>query len=108
MFQMLIVGPRGSALLREMKEKSADRSILLWTVNEESWMKWSIRQGVDGVITDDPKKYLEVSKGYNKGEKIRHSWESWKEIFWWHMMALVFGLYFRYRHGLWVDAKKHI
>jgi phosphatidylglycerol phospholipase C len=106
MFQMLIVGPRGNALLREVKKKKADRSILLWTVNEESWMKWSIRQEVDGVITDDPKKYLEVCKSYNKGEKLRHSRESWKAIFWMHMRALVFGLSFRYKHGLWVDVKK--
>lgn len=105
MFQMLIVGPRGNALLREVKKKKADRSILLWTVNEESWMKWSIRQEVDGVITDDPKKYLEVCKSYNKGEKLRHSQESWKAIFWMHMRALVFGLSFRYKHGLWVDVK---
>jgi phosphatidylglycerol phospholipase C len=39
MFQLLIVGPRGQAFLREMKQKKADRSVLLWTVNEESWMK---------------------------------------------------------------------
>ena len=106
MFQMLIVGPRGSALLREVKKKKADRSILLWTVNDESWMKWSIRQEVDGVITDDPMLYLEVCKSYDKGEKLRHSRESWKAIFWMHMRALVFGLYFRYLHGLRVDVKK--
>lgn len=106
MFQTLIIGPRGNALLQEVKKKKPDRSILLWTVNEESWMKWSIRQEVDGVITDDPKKYLEVCKSYNKLEKLRHSWESWKAIFWMHMMALVFGLAFRLKHGLWVDVKK--
>ncbi|EED12103.1 glycerophosphoryl diester phosphodiesterase, putative [Talaromyces stipitatus ATCC 10500] len=106
MFLMLIVGPRGQALLREVKKKRSDRSILLWTVNGESWMKWSIRQEVDGVITDDPKKYLEVCKNYNEVEKLYHSWESWKAIFYWHMRNLAFGLTFRYKHGFWVDLKK--
>jgi hypothetical protein len=106
MFQMLLVGPRGSALLREVKKKRSDRSVLLWTVNEESWMKWSIRQEVDGVITDDPKKYLEVCKSYDKNEKIRHSWKSWKGIFEMNIRALIFGFAFRFPRGLWVDVKK--
>jgi hypothetical protein len=105
MFQMLLVGPRGNAFLQEVKKKKADRSILLWTVNEESWMKWSIRQEVDGVITDDPKKYLEVCKSYNKDEKLRHSLESWKAIFRMHIRYLVFAFAFRCTHGWWVDIK---
>ncbi|KAH8690670.1 putative glycerophosphoryl diester phosphodiesterase [Talaromyces proteolyticus] len=106
MFQMFLVGPRGNALLREVKKKKADRSILLWTVNEESWMKWSIRQEVDGVITDDPKKYLEVCKSYNKDEKLSHSRASWKAIFMMHMRALVYGFSFRLKHGYWVDVQQ--
>lgn len=106
MFTMLIIGPRGHALLQEVKKKRSDRSILLWTVNGDTWMKWSIRQEVDGVITDDPKKYLEVCKGYNEVEKISHSREAWKNILYWHWRNLAFGLSFRYKHGWWVDVKK--
>ncbi|TVY17501.1 Phosphatidylglycerol phospholipase C [Lachnellula arida] len=106
MFQMLIVGPRGNSLLQEVKKKKADRSILLWTVNEESWMKWSIRQEVDGVITDDPKKFLEVCKSYDQGEKLRHSRESWKAILRQNIRVLMFGLAFRIKHGFWVDVEK--
>ncbi|KAL1863804.1 hypothetical protein Plec18170_000644 [Paecilomyces lecythidis] len=106
MLQMLLIGPRGSALVREVKTQKPDRSILLWTVNEESWMRWSIRQEVDGVITDDPKKYLEVCKSYNASEKIRHSWKSWYTVLWFHGLTWVFGLWFRIKHGLWVDVKK--
>jgi phosphatidylglycerol phospholipase C len=106
MFQMLLVGPRGSALLREVRKKKSDRSVLLWTVNEESWMKWSIRKEVDGVITDDPKKYLEVCKSYDKNERIQHSWKSWKAILEMNGRALIFGFLFRFPRGLWVDVKK--
>jgi len=106
MFQMLLVGPRGNALLREVKRKKSDRSVLLWTVNEESWMKWSIRKEVDGVITDDPKKYLEVCKSYDPNEKIQHSWKAWKAIFDMNVRVLMFGFSFRFVRGLWVDARK--
>jgi phosphatidylglycerol phospholipase C len=35
--------------------RKAKREIFLWTVNDVKAMKWSIRKGVDGVITDDPR-----------------------------------------------------
>jgi len=103
MFQKLVVGPRGNALLRDAKK--ANCSTFLWTVNEESWMKWCIRKEVDGVIIDDPKKYLEVCKSY-KGEKIHHSLKSWRSIVRFHIQAIIFGFSFRYRHGLTVDVNK--
>lgn len=49
MLQQIMVGPCGSSFLRDLRK--ANRSIFLWTVNEEKAMKWSIRKGVDGVIT---------------------------------------------------------
>ncbi|TVY78138.1 Phosphatidylglycerol phospholipase C [Lachnellula suecica] len=105
MFLMLLVGPRGNALLRDLK-KSRSSSTFLWTVNEESWMKWGIRKDVDGVITDDPKKYLEVCKSYNKSEWLWHSWASWKAIIKMHLRALTWGFAFRYKHGYFVDVQK--
>jgi len=54
MLQQIMVGPCGSKLLKDIRK--ARRSIFLWTVNEEKTMKWCISKGVDGVITDDPKK----------------------------------------------------
>lgn len=106
MYQNLLVGPRGNALLRDLKKAKASRSTFLWTVNDESWMEWSIRKEVDGVITDDPKKYLEVCKSYNSEEKISHSWKSWRGVVWIHVMALIFTFSFRMKHGFRVDAKK--
>lgn len=53
----------------------ADKLLLAWTVNEPRWMEWCIRQNlgrrggkkgspaaalIDGVITDDPRLYLDV------------------------------------------------
>lgn len=71
------------------KAQKADRLLFAWTVNEERWMEWCIRQNldnndetdghdnaatttttttqfamIDGVITDDPKLYLDVCRRY--------------------------------------------
>lgn len=106
MFQMLIVGPFASAFLRQVKRSTPERSVLLWTVNQESWMKWSIRQGVDGVITDDPLKFLKVCKLYAGDERLHHSWSSWKAIIRQYMRKFAFGGLFRWKHGWWVDARR--
>lgn len=67
-------------------------------------MKWCIQKEVDGVITDDPKRYLEVCESYYGGEDVGHSWGEWRSVIWWNWMAAVFGLGFRFRHGFWVDV----
>jgi len=103
MLQKTMVGPRGNAFLRDIKK--AKRSIFFWTVNEEAWMKCSIRKEVDGVITDDPKKYLEVCKNY-RGEKIHLPLREWGTLIWMNILAAIFSLLFRYRYGFGVDAGK--
>lgn len=103
MLQKIMVGPRGNALLRDIKK--AKRSIFVWTVNDEEWMKWSIRKEVDGVITDDPKKYLEVCDNYQGGE-IHFPLSTWGGIVWLNIMAAVFSLLFRYRYGFRIEGTK--
>lgn len=68
-------------------------------------MKWSIRKEVDGVITDDPKKYLEVCKQYNGG-KISVSLRLWWGVIWFTSVAWIFGLLFRYRYPYKVKTRE--
>lgn len=71
MLQKTLVGPLGSRFLRDAK--AAGRPVYLWTVNDEEWMEWSIKKDVDGVITDDPKLFLEVCdrwKGKPRDKRI--------------------------------------
>ncbi|KAK1569521.1 glycerophosphoryl diester phosphodiesterase [Colletotrichum navitas] len=65
MFQKALVGPVGQRFIRDVQR--ADRRLFAWTVNDEEWMEWSIRAGVDGVITDDPELFLEVCRRW-KGD----------------------------------------
>lgn len=98
MLQKIMVGPWGDQFLAECK--ALNRPVFLWTVNEEKWMKWSIKKGVDGVITDDPKKYLEVADGYD--EKTPLDWVSLRDyhsLAWVNLLVSVFGFLFRLRFG---------
>lgn len=88
--------------------KAAKRSLFVWTVNEEEWMRWSIKKGVDGVITDDPKKYLEVCEEYDSvnPKDISFGGKDWMLIIWFNLLAMMFSWLFRYRYGFTIDKQK--
>lgn len=65
MAQAVLMTPWGKAFIR--KAQADKRPVYAWTVNDESRMRWDIRQGLDGVITDDPKLFLEVRKSWHEG-----------------------------------------
>ncbi|KAI1845361.1 hypothetical protein JX266_008456 [Neoarthrinium moseri] len=50
--------PSGSRFRNQAKEHN--RLVFSWSDNEEEWMAASIRNEVDGVITDDPERFLEL------------------------------------------------
>ena len=63
-------------------------------------MKWSISREADGVITDDPKRFLEVCDEWENGNRaIRIGWRLWLEIAWVNLMVLVFGSIFWWKYG---------
>lgn len=61
-------------------------------------MKWSIRKQVDGVITDDPKKYLDVCKSYD-GRRVSIPFKLWPPVIMVNVLATIFGFMFRYKYG---------
>jgi phosphatidylglycerol phospholipase C len=95
MLQKIMVGPFGNKFFNEIK--AAGRSIFLWTVNDEESMKWAIMKDVDVVITDDPEKFLNVSKDYDE-ENFRLSMKQLGTAIWINMLATFFGFIFRFRY----------
>ncbi|KAL2073421.1 hypothetical protein VTL71DRAFT_10745 [Oculimacula yallundae] len=96
MFQRMMIGPGGQKFMKDVRK--AGRSLFLWTVNDDNTMRWSISKGVDGVITDDPKRYLEICRSYN-GEKVSMSLKAWTTF-----VLIKFGVPFykllvRYKYG---------
>lgn len=95
----LMLPYRGPKFLRDVKR--AKRPLYVWTVNEEYFMRWSIEKGVDGVITDDPKRFLEVCDAWEKGDRAvgKMTWVQLRLVVWFNMMLLLFGWIFRWNFG---------
>lgn len=105
MFQKVLVGPYGNSFIKDAKK--AKRAILVWTVDEEQWMLWSIRKQLDGVITNDPKKYLEVCDNYDESAPAPTlSVKSVVAVIWINSIAFLFGMLFSYRHGFKIKTTK--
>ncbi|TKA83339.1 hypothetical protein B0A55_00623 [Friedmanniomyces simplex] len=64
----ILIAPGGRSFLRDAREKY-HRQVLAWTVNEEDRMVWCLRRKLDGVITDDPEKFLRVCERYDERER---------------------------------------
>ena len=63
-------------------------------------MRWSISRDVDGVITDDPKRFQEVCGEWAEGRReVRVGWRVWAQVLWIWMLVAVFGAVFWWRYG---------
>lgn len=88
----------GARFIRDVKAQG--RPLYVWTVNEQDMMKWSINEELDGVITDDPKRFLEVCDEWEQGKReINISWGQWMVIAWINLMVLLFGAIFWWKYS---------
>ncbi|KAL8638302.1 MAG: hypothetical protein Q9228_004541 [Teloschistes exilis] len=96
MLQKTLFAPWSSRFVRDVK--AAGRPIFHWTVNEDDFMRWSIKQGADGVITDDPKRFLEVCEEWEHGKRAIHfTAGQCFMIIWVNLMIILFGSIFWWR-----------
>ena len=58
----LLVPPFGRALIRRAQRRG--RAVFAWTVNDACQMRFCAREGLDGVITDDPAQFLAVRRAW--------------------------------------------
>lgn len=97
MQQAILMTPWGRLFIR--KAQHDQRPVYAWTVNQESRMRWDIRQGLDGVITDDPKVFLEVRRSWHEGTKDAVSIMTWLDVMRLNFFALVYTVLFRFMFG---------
>ncbi|KAE9977230.1 hypothetical protein BLS_001561 [Venturia inaequalis] len=114
MLQAVLVGPMGGAFMKEAKQYN--RSIFAWTVNEERRMRWCINEGLDGVISDDPEKFLQISKEYENAiirqkergtlqKKEKFTIGDWFEILRTHFFVTLFLALFKWKFGWGVEKR---
>ncbi|KAK4501501.1 hypothetical protein PRZ48_007310 [Zasmidium cellare] len=85
----LLVLPGGSRFLTQMQKKH-DKPVYAWVVDEEHTMKWCIWHGLDGVLTDDPEKFLDVCKNFDFGAK--EPWFPFTVQTYWAALVAVAGM----------------
>lgn len=66
----LLIIPGGRRLLAEAQKKH-HKPVYAWVVNEET-MTWCIRRGLDGVLCDDPQKFLRVCREFD--DTVEEPW----------------------------------
>ena len=95
----MLIGPLGASFLRQVQ--FVGTPVLTWTVNDRERMRWCIRKGLDGVITDDPKSFLEECEAYSIDPKPNERLSIWTlvDVVRVHLMAFVFGLIFIWKYG---------
>lgn len=88
MFYALLM-PGGRRFLRDAQHVYK-RKVLSWTINSEDHMKWCIRRGLDGVVTDEVEKYLDVAERFDEDQEkepylpveLKVLWAAFKSFVW--------------------------
>ena len=75
----------GRRFIRDARERH--RPVYAWTVNNDDKMRWCIEEGLDGVITDDPKREIRIPMK----ERVMSGW--------FQLMVLLFEFIFWMRYG---------
>ena len=68
MLQKVLFGPIGANFIKDVRD--AGRQLFIWTVNDDKMMRWGIQKEVDGVVTDDPKRFKEICDNWTDNEPI--------------------------------------
>lgn len=101
MLQPILLGPIGIKFIRDVRQ-DPDRSLFVWTVNDEEMMRWSIRKEVDAVITDEPERFLRVCREWETGDgeeqrqqRIRVGVRMWLYVLGLYVLVAIFGILFK-------------
>lgn len=99
MLRHTMASPFGGQFLRDMKQLGIP--VHVWTLNDESWMEWSVKKGFSGVITDEVSLFHEVcdrmrnddgqarSSDQSRKRSGLNSWYLYRTVRFWGEMALI-------------------
>ncbi|KAI1333961.1 PLC-like phosphodiesterase [Xylariaceae sp. FL0016] len=67
-----------------LRARDQGRNIFSWSDNTDRWMATSIRNKVDGVITDNPRRFIELCNQWpsSAARQSAYRWTLWEMIFW--------------------------
>ncbi|MGJ0463995.1 glycerophosphodiester phosphodiesterase family protein, partial [Listeria monocytogenes] len=51
--------------------KQNNKMVFVWTVNKEKLMQMYLRKNIDGIITNYPKKAIELRESFNENDSLR-------------------------------------
>jgi hypothetical protein len=97
MFYALLT-PGGKKFLRDAQDVY-NRKVLSWTINSEDSMKWCIRRGLDGVVTDEVELYLDVAERFDETSErepwlpvtLKVLWNAMKAYFWTRVLLVFYS-----------------
>ena len=97
MFYALIM-PGGKRFLRDAQDVYR-RKMLSWTINSEDSMKWCIRKGLDGVVTDEVELYLNVAERFDEANEkepwlpvsLKIVWAAMKAYVWVRILLIFYS-----------------
>ena len=95
--QASLVSPYGRGFIRQVQ--AHHQPIISWTVNDEKNIDWCIRRGLDGIITDNLPKVLEMCETYGEGRRYYWSMNVLLGFIRLNFWIYLFGLVFRRRYG---------
>lgn len=97
MLQRSLFGYSGRRFMRDVK--AAKRPLFTWTVNDDNLMRWCIRKELDGVVTDDPKKFNQICDEWEdeKKQPAKQTLRQWLSTIWVWILIMVYSFPFRRR-----------
>jgi Glycerophosphoryl diester phosphodiesterase family len=104
MVKWSLMGLLGPSFIR--KAKRFNRAVFAWTVNETKEMQWCISHELDGVISDDPKKFLDTCDAYEEQPvTVRWSFREWFALLRFQLLIGAYFFLFRWRVGSGIDKQ---
>lgn len=104
LFLPMLIAPGGRNFIHEAREVHS-RPVMAWTVNEADAMAWSVRRGLDGVVTDEPGRFLRTCADWGQGRRVGVEGDGEGEDGGWGFLPVSAGRYWRcLRVWLWFSV----